>query len=88
MGNAYVSDYFTNLKKNTEQLQLALKAYNQSVITWLTLIKEIKAIHINPDLYFNRGNVLSYFEDYELAFKDYDKAFYIDNSLVMDKVRD
>lgn len=32
MGNAYMSNYFANLKKDKNELDLALKAYNQAVI--------------------------------------------------------
>jgi hypothetical protein len=28
MGNAFLSDYFANIKKNTDQLSQALKAFN------------------------------------------------------------
>jgi hypothetical protein len=42
-------------------------------------------VHHNPDLYYNRANLLCYFEDYQLAFNDYRRAVSIDPSLSIDK---
>ncbi|CAD8167000.1 unnamed protein product [Paramecium octaurelia] len=78
VGNAYLSDYFMNPKKNNNELNLALSAYNQS---------EKNQNRENPDLYFNRGNIHCYFEDYQLAFNDYIKANKIDQSLTNDTLK-
>lgn len=47
-GNAYMSNYFTNPKKDNNELKMALSAYNKS---------ETFQKRENPDLYYNRGNV-------------------------------
>lgn len=48
LGNAYMSNFFVNMKYMSE-LQNALKAYNQA---------ESNLLIKNPDLHFNRANVI------------------------------
>jgi len=48
VGNAYMSNYFTNPKKDSQELMLGLQAFNQA---------EKYEKRKNPDLYYNRGNV-------------------------------
>ncbi len=49
LGNAYMSNFFVNMKYMSE-LQNALKAYNQA---------ETKFSKCHPDLHYNRANVYS-----------------------------
>ncbi|EGR31319.1 tetratricopeptide repeat protein, partial [Ichthyophthirius multifiliis] len=35
----------------------------------------------NPDLYYNRGNIYKYIQDYNLAIEQYEKAYELDNTL-------
>lgn len=49
MGNAYISNYFTNPRRDNKELTLAVQAYNQA---------EKHSQVANPDLFFNRGNVI------------------------------
>lgn len=66
-----MSNFFICMK-TIDELKNALKAYNQS---------ETYQIKKNPDLYFNRGNVLSYLEDYAKACENYDNADKLDKQL-------
>jgi tetratricopeptide (TPR) repeat protein len=69
-GNALLNDFFVNTK-DRGTLQSALKAYAQS---------ESKC-NTNPDLFFNRGNICKYFEDYEAAVAAFKRAAELDPSL-------
>jgi len=71
LGNAYLSNYFVNAKK-LDELQAALKAYNQA---------ENQLQKKNPDLYYNRGIIQSYLEDFDKAIENFQKADAIDPNL-------
>lgn len=71
LGNAMLIDFFVNLKK-IDQLNMALKAYNQA---------EQYQQKPNPDLYYNRGQILSYLAEFERAIVDYSKADSLDQKL-------
>lgn len=70
MGNAYMSNFFVNMKKITE-LENAIKAYNEAE-------KYLK--YPNPDLYTNRGTAKKYIEEYEEAKQNFLKSVEIDPS--------
>jgi len=69
LGNAHMTNFFTNGGKDLEQLTLALKAYTQTE-------KNIK--EPNPDLFFNRATIYEYLERYAEAIRDYNTANQID----------
>jgi tetratricopeptide (TPR) repeat protein len=71
LGNAYLSSYFVNVKK-LDELQSALKAYNQA---------EAHLTAKNPDLYYNRGQIQLYLEDFDKAIDNYQKADSLDPNL-------
>ncbi|CAI2364798.1 unnamed protein product [Moneuplotes crassus] len=70
LGNSYMSAFFT-LEKY-EYLDNSLKAYTQS---------EKTQKYPNPDLYFNRASICTYFERYSEAIRDYMTAHSIDPGL-------
>ncbi|KAM3137607.1 hypothetical protein pb186bvf_010221 [Paramecium bursaria] len=78
VGNAYLSNYFQNPKKDNQSLKQALSAYNKS---------EQYQQFWNPDLLFNRATIHSYYEDYQLSFKDLREALKIDEDLVKDHLQ-
>ena len=65
MGNAYLSNFFVNMRSMTE-LKDALKAYNQSVLIkklekifhFIFKKKEKQQVKDNPDLHYNRAQVI------------------------------
>jgi len=64
LGNAHLTNFFTN-NESTKELESALKAYSLS---------EKYSKDPNPDLFFNRGQVLEYLERYQEAASDFTKA--------------
>lgn len=70
LGNAYMTSFFHSEKYDF--LDRALKAYTQS---------EKSEKYMNPDLYFNRATIFTYFERYSEAIRDYMKANTIDPGL-------
>ena len=72
LGNAYFFKAFTD-KVQYNDLELALKSYNQSQA------KTTK--YKNPDLYYNRGVVHAYLENYKEAYADFIIANDIDETL-------
>ena len=70
LGNAYMTSFFTTEKY--DNLDKSLKAYQQS---------ERNQKYLNPDLYFNRATIFTYFERYSEAIRDYMKAHSIDPGL-------
>lgn len=70
LGNAYMSSFFNTEKY--DELDKSLKAYIQA--------EKLQTIP-NPDLYFNRATMLTYFERYSEAIRDYMKAHAIDPGL-------
>jgi tetratricopeptide (TPR) repeat protein len=77
LGNALLADFFTNTR-NRETLTNALKAYKRAEASQSN----------NPDLYFNRGNILRYFEDYQDAVTSYRRAAELDPSLPTENIID
>eukprot|EP00331_Platyophrya_macrostoma_P022910 CAMPEP_0176438464 /NCGR_PEP_ID=MMETSP0127-20121128/19300_1 /TAXON_ID=938130 /ORGANISM="Platyophrya macrostoma, Strain WH" /LENGTH=417 /DNA_ID=CAMNT_0017822421 /DNA_START=740 /DNA_END=1993 /DNA_ORIENTATION=+ len=71
LGNAYLHNYFANSRKLVE-LQTALKAYTQA---------ELNSKWDNPDLYYNRGEIQLYLEEYNQAIDSYNRAHTLDESL-------
>lgn len=71
LGNAHLCHYFGNLK-SIKELEAALKCYNES---------EKHAKYKNPDLHFNRAEVLCYLQEYMGALKEYTVAHNIDPTL-------
>ena len=63
LGNSYMSAFFSE-----DYLDKSLKAFSQS--------EKIQKYE-NPDLYFNRASIFSYFERYSEGLRDYMKAHYI-----------
>lgn len=59
LGNAYFSNFIANYKK-IEQLENAVKAYNESVTHSIMQEKYLKFKY--PDLNLNRSNVLAHLE--------------------------
>ena len=70
LGNAYLTSYFANEKY--DDLDKSLKAYLQS--------EKIQKYQ-NPDLYYNRATIFTYFERYSEAIRDYMKANAIDPTM-------
>lgn len=73
LGNAYLMSFFENEKY--DDLDKSLKAYTQS---------EKLQKYLNPDLYFNRATIFTYFERYSEAIRDYMNANAIDSGLEAD----
>ena len=71
-GNAYFYKAFID-KTQYNDLRFALSAYNKS--------QEKKSKYKNPDLYYNRGVVHAYLENYENAYQDFSEANNIDETL-------
>lgn len=69
LGNAHMTNFFTNKSSDLEQLTLALKAYTQT---------EKNSKEPNPDLFFNRATIYEYLERYAEAIRDYNHANSID----------
>ena len=61
LGNAHLTNFFVN-NESTQQLELAIKAYNQAE-------KNMK--EVNPDLFYNRATVFEYLERYNEATADF-----------------
>lgn len=61
LGNAHLTNFFVN-NESTQQLELAIKAYNQAE-------KNMK--EVNPDLFYNRATVFEYLERYNEATSDF-----------------
>ena len=72
VGNAYLSQFF-DVSKSIEDLERALRAYHAS--------EKCGEGERNPDLHYNRGNVLKFMERYEAAAKSYLRASEIDQTL-------
>ena len=70
LGNAYMMSFFATEKY--DDLDKSLKAYLQS---------EKSQKYLNPDLYFNRATIFTYFERYSEAIRDYMKAHSIDPTM-------
>ena len=71
-GNAYFYKAFVD-KTQYKDLRFALNAYNKAQ----EKIKKYK----NPDLFYNRGVVHAYLENYQNAFNDFKEANNIDETL-------
>ena len=69
LGNAHMTNFFTNKSSDLEQLTLALKAYTQT---------EKNSKEPNPDLFFNRATIYEYLERYAEAIRDYNHTNSID----------
>ena len=78
-GNAYFHKTFIDQSQYND-LNFALSAYNKSE----SKINKYK----NPDLYYNRGVVHAYLENYEQAFLDFKEANTIDETLQSNKICD
>lgn len=76
-GNAYFYKAFID-KAQYKDLNLALSAYNKS--------QDKTSKYKNPDLYYNRGVVHAYLENYEQAYKDFLEANSIDQTLKSDDI--
>lgn len=75
LGNAYFSNFIANFKK-FDQLENALKAYNQAVPIPSTQEQYFTSKY--PDLFLNRSNVEYHMEHFEAALKDCQLAHEID----------
>jgi tetratricopeptide repeat protein 5 len=73
MGNAYLTNYFSACRDFSD-MEKALKAYDRAGVSQQG----------NPDLYYNRGCVHQFREDYALAMKDFGHAKLLDPSLPCD----
>lgn len=71
-GNAYFYKAFVD-KTQYNDLNLALGSYNKS--------QEKGSKYKNPDLFYNRGVVHAYLENYEQAYNDFNEATLIDQTL-------
>ncbi len=70
MNSAFISD------KQYEDLKYALNSYNFS--------EKYHKEYRNPDLFYNRGIVHAYLENYDIAYNDFIKAHEIDQNLKAD----
>lgn len=70
LGNAYMTSFF--MTEKYDSLDRSLKAYLQA---------EKNQKQPNPDLYYNRATIFTYFERYSEAIRDYMKANTIDPGL-------
>jgi tetratricopeptide (TPR) repeat protein len=75
-GNSYFFKAFVN-DTQYDDLKFALKAYTQA--------EKSQRKHKNPDLYYNRGVVHSYLENYTDAYEDFLASHDIDIILKADK---
>lgn len=73
--NAYFHSAFIS-NKQYDDLKLALNSYNCA--------EKYQKEYKNPDLYYNRGIVHAYLENYNLAYNDFIKAHEIDQNLKAD----
>ena len=73
--NAYLNSAFVS-DKQYDDLKYALNSYNFS--------EKYQKDYKNPDLFYNRGIVHSYLENYDLAYNDFIKADEIDKNLKAD----
>ena len=76
-GNAFFYKAFID-KTQYKDLHLALSAYNKA--------QDKVSKYKNPDLFYNRGVVHAYLEEYQNAFNDFKEAFSIDETLGSDKL--
>ena len=76
-GNAYFYKAFID-KTQYNDLTFALSAYNKS--------QEKISKYKNPDLYYNRGVVHAYLENYENAYNDFQIANSIDETLKSNEI--
>ena len=76
-GNAFFYKAFID-KTQYKDLHLALSAYNKA--------QDKVSKYKNPDLFYNRGVVHAYLEEYQNAFNDFKEAFNIDETLGSDKL--
>ncbi|MCQ2817455.1 MAG: hypothetical protein MJ252_09340 [archaeon] len=76
-GNAYFYKAFID-KTQYNDLNMALSAYNKS--------QEKNTKYKNPDLYYNRGVVHAYLENYEQAYTDFMEANAIDQNLKSNEI--
>ena len=76
-GNAYFYKAFID-KTQYNDLSFALSAYNKS--------QEKISKYKNPDLYYNRGVVHAYLENYEKAYQDFKVANSIDETLKSNEI--
>jgi len=86
VGNTYLARFFA-VSHNPEDLDLALKAYRRSESLEPEKLREncegvlSPSKPRNPDLYFNRAQVLGYLERFSDAIQDYKVAEELDPSL-------
>ena len=71
LGNAHLTNFFTSTR-TVEELEFALKAYNQS---------ESNTEAKNPDLHFNRATAFKFIERYAEAVQEFMRANEIDRAL-------
>jgi tetratricopeptide (TPR) repeat protein len=89
MGNTYLSLFFAMSHDNND-LDAALKAYRKSEeVEAHKKLSDPDNFKLNPDLYFNRAQVLVYLEDFEAAVADYKIAKQLDpESSAEDRISD
>jgi tetratricopeptide (TPR) repeat protein len=93
LGMSYLAIFFA-ISHKLSDLSSALKAFKRAVTLSSTDADADGAelalednTNVNPDLYFNRGQVYSYLEDYPSALKDFRTAELLDPTLpVADRV--
>lgn len=71
LGNAHLTNFFT-VTRTVEELEFALKAYNQS---------EQNTDAKNPDLHFNRATAFKFLEYYGESVIEFGRANEIDRTL-------
>ena len=74
LGNAHLTNFFVN-NPSSEELNRALKSYTQA---------EKFLPYDDPDLHFNRATALKYFENYQEAVWEFQKAHALDSTLQAD----
>jgi len=73
LGNAYLGNFFINAGARADDLSKALIAYDKAEAA------AQKSGKINPSIYTNRGTVLKFLQNYDLAIESFNKAVEINS---------
>lgn len=74
LGNAYLGDFFVNGCQKADELSKSLIAYDKAEAAYQ------KSGKLNPSIYMNRGTVLKFLQNYDMAIQSFQKAQEISGS--------